>query len=40
MTITVALSQVGNVGGKLYWSWYNYFHCVEWHVDFVRWCPE
>lgn len=28
--VTVALSQVGNVGGEPYWSWYGFSSCVEW----------
>ena len=28
--VTVALSQVGNVGGAPYWSWYGFGSRVEW----------
>lgn len=38
MLVAVALSQVGNVGGKPYWSWYGYSHRVEWCACFVSWC--
>ena len=34
----VALSQVGNVGGMPYWSWYGYNYRVEWCGCFVSWC--
>ena len=35
--VPIALSQVGNVGGKPYWSWYGYPHRVEWCACFVSW---
>ena len=38
MLVVVALSQVGNVGGEPYWSWYGYSHRVEWCACFVSWC--
>ena len=38
--VTVALSQVGNVGGQLYWSWYGFSSRVEWCACFVSWCGE
>lgn len=28
--VTVVLSQVGNVGGEPYWSWYRFNSRVEW----------
>lgn len=28
--VAVALSQVGNVGGQPYWSWYGFSHRVDW----------
>lgn len=34
----VALSQIGNVGGMPYWSWYGYNYRVEWCGCFVSWC--
>ncbi len=37
--VAVALSQVGNVGGEPYWSWYGFSHRVEWCAIFVSWCP-
>lgn len=36
--VMVAKSQVGNVGGKPYWSWYGYKEHVEWCACFVSWC--
>ena len=36
--IKVALSQVGNVGGEPYWSWYGFNSRVEWCACFVSWC--
>lgn len=38
--VTVALSQVGNVGGEPYWSWYGFNSRVEWCACFVSWCGE
>ena len=38
--VTVALSQVGNVGGQPYWSWYGFNSRVEWCACFVSWCPN
>lgn len=40
MLVAVALSQVGNVGGEPYWSWYGYSHRVEWCACFVSWCLD
>ena len=36
--VAVALSQVGNVGGQPYWSWYGFSSRVEWCACFVSWC--
>ena len=38
--VAVALSQVGNVGGQPYWSWYGYSFRVAWCAIFVSWCAE
>ncbi len=38
--VEVALSQVGNVGGEPYWSWYGYSSRVAWCACFVSWCGE
>ena len=36
--VQVALSQIGNVGGQPYWSWYGYTSRVAWCACFVSWC--
>ena len=36
----VAASQIGNVGGELYWSWYGFTEHVEWCACFVSWCAN
>lgn len=36
-TVNIALSQVGNVGGQPYWSWYGFNSRVEWCACFVSW---
>ena len=38
--VEVALTQVGNVGGQPYWTWYGYNYRVEWCAIFVSWCAE
>lgn len=38
--VSIALSQVGNVGGGPYWSWYGFSHRVEWCACFVSWCAN
>lgn len=38
--VTVALSQVGNIGGQPYWSWYGFSSRVEWCACFVSWCAN
>ena len=38
--VAVALSQVGNVGGQPYWSWYGFGSRVEWCACFVSWCAN
>ena len=38
--VAVAQSQVGNVGGAPYWSWYGFSSRVEWCAIFVSWCAE
>ena len=35
--VQVALSQVGQVGGQPYWSWYGFGSRVEWCATFVSW---
>ena len=36
--VELAKSQVGNVGGYPYWSWYGFDSRVEWCACFVSWC--
>ena len=38
--VAVALSQVGNIGGEPYWSWYGFSSRVEWCACFVSWCAN
>ena len=38
--VAVALSQVGNVGGQPYWSWYGFSSRVNWCACFVSWCAN
>lgn len=38
--VSVALSQVGNVGGEPYWSWYGFSGRVEWCACFASWCAN
>lgn len=38
--VEVAASQIGNVGGQPYWSWYGFDSRVEWCACFVSWCAN
>ena len=38
--VDIAKSQVGNVGGQPYWSWYGFTSRVEWCACFVSWCAD
>lgn len=38
--VQIALTQLGNVGGQPYWSWYGFDGRVEWCACFVSWCGE
>lgn len=38
--VSVALSQVGNVGGEIYWKWYGFNSRVEWCAIFVSWVAD
>ena len=38
--VDVALSQVGNIGGEPYWSWYGFTNHVEGCACFVSWCAD
>ena len=35
--VEIALSQIGNVGGQIYWKWYGFDSRVEWCAIFVSW---
>lgn len=36
----VARSQIGNIGGQPYWSWYGFNSRVDWCACFVSWCAN
>ena len=38
--VSIALSQVGNIGGQPYWSWYGFDSHVNWCACFVSWCAN
>jgi len=38
--VLIAQSQVGNVGGQPYWSWYGFDERVSWCACFVSWCAD
>ena len=38
--VKVALTQLGNVGGQPYWSWYGFNSRVAWCACFVSWCAN
>ena len=38
--VAIALSQLGNIGGQPYWSWYGFDGRVEWCACFVSWCAN
>ena len=38
--VEVAASQLGNVGGEPYWSWYGFESRVCWCACFVSWCAD
>lgn len=38
--VEIALSQVGNVGGQPFWSWYGFSGRVEWCACYVSWCAN
>ncbi len=40
MIVEVAMSQIGNVGGQPYWSWYGFQDRVPWCACFVSWCAN
>ncbi len=36
----VAKTQIGNLNGETYWSWYGFNSRVEWCACFVSWCAD
>lgn len=36
--VEIALTQIGNVGGEPYWSWWGLSERAEWCAMFVSWC--
>ena len=38
--VAMALTQIGNIGGEPYWSWYGFSSRVEWCCCFVSWCAD
>ncbi len=38
--IEIAVTQIGNVGGEPYWSWYGFGSREEWCACFVSWVAE
>ena len=38
--VTAALSQVGQVGGQPFWSWYGFGSRQEWCACFLSWCAD
>ena len=40
MIVAVAQSQIGNVGGEPYWTWYGFSERVDWCACFISWCAN
>jgi len=38
--VKVAMGQLGNKGGKPFWSWYGFKNREEWCALFVSWCED
>ena len=38
--VEIAKTQLGNVGGQPYWSWYGFHSHVQWCACFVSWCAD
>ncbi|MDD3264128.1 MAG: CHAP domain-containing protein, partial [Candidatus Nanoarchaeia archaeon] len=38
--VSTANSQLGNIGGEIYWRWYGFNSRVEWCAIFVSWVAE
>ena len=40
LIVEIARSQIGNIGGEIYWSWYGFTERVGWCACFVSWCAD
>ena len=38
--LSIAMAQLGNVGGEVFWRWYGFESRVEWCAIFVSWCAD
>lgn len=38
--VSIAKTQIGNTGGKKYWSWYGFNSRVSWCMIFISWCAN
>lgn len=38
--LSIAMAQLGNVGGEIFWRWYGFESRVEWCAIFVSWCAS
>ena len=38
--VSVAAKQIGNKGGRKFWSWYGFHSHVAWCACFVSWCSD
>lgn len=38
--LSIAMAQLGNVGGEPFWRWYGFESRVEWCAIFVSWCAD
>lgn len=38
--VETAISQLDNIGGQPFWSWYGFSSRVEWCACFVSWCAD
>ncbi len=38
--VAKALTQLGNVGGRPYWTWWGFNYRIEWCACFVSWCAN
>lgn len=38
--VNIAKDQIGNKGGKVFWSWFDFDERVDWCACFVSWCEN